>query len=180
MKIGKKKLCCKSRGAHWRIKFILTRGGLTPWWVGMKEECVFRVATLQFLTLRARPTHAACFIFLVYRNNCETRHPRGSHPTASTTRPFCEGLLARKIPEASIVGATALRCILVQGSISSKKEGKKRKKKDVGPSLWNYVTVNWANTTGAPWPAGPSLHFACATGPLATWPEYISCYEQPE
>lgn len=46
------------------------------------------------------------------------------------------------------------------------RQRRKKGRRNVGPSLWNYVTVNWANTTGAPWPAGPNLHFACATGPL--------------
>lgn len=91
-------------------------------------------ATLQFLTLGA--TDQACFIFLVYRNNCEIRHPHGGHPTA-TRSPFYGGPFARKIPEAAIVGATALRYV----SQIDRRERKKGRR-NVGPSLWNYVTVN--------------------------------------
>lgn len=121
------------------------------------KKRVFRAWPLCSFSLWEQPTRAACFIFLVYRNNCETRHPHSSHPTASTTRPFVK---VRSLAKASIVGAT------LHSRPRIDRRGRKKGRRNVSPSLWNYVTVNWANTTGAPWPAGPSLHFACATGPL--------------
>lgn len=152
------------RKSRRRIKFIWTRrdGKARRW-------NVFSARQLCSFSLWEQPTHAACFIFLVYRNNCETRHPRGSHPTASTTRPFVKVCSLAKSQK---------RLLLAQRryiAFSSKDQSSKKKKKgrrNVGPSLWNYVTVNWANTTGAPWPAGPELAFCLRHRALATWPEY--------
>jgi len=53
-------------------------------------------------------------------------------PPSFYDSPLCKGLLARKIPEASIVDATALRCILVKGSIV------KEEKKEEETSVLHY------------------------------------------
>jgi len=123
---------------------------------------VFSARQLCSFSLWEQPTHTACFIFLVYRNNCETRHPRGSHPTASTTRPFVKVCSLAKSQKRLLLAQRRYIAFSSKDRSSRKKKGRR----NVGPSLWNYVTVNWANTTDALWPAGPSLRFACATGPL--------------
>lgn len=77
--------------------------------------------------------------------------------------PLCEGLLARKIPEASIVGATALRCILVEGE----KEKRKKKRRSFIMELRNCKLSKYNGR-----PVGPRACIlpACATarctGPL--------------
>lgn len=100
--------------------------------------------TSQFLTLGNGRTHGIYSIFLVYRNNCEKHDtPVAATPLCLCDSPLCMGLLARKVPEAPIVGATALRCeFSAAPRIDHRRKTGKKGRRNVGPSLWNYVTVN--------------------------------------
>lgn len=132
-----------------------------------KKNRTFRTI-LQFLTLGMTDPVYVCvqklfYIFLVYTNNC------AKHDTLVTaTPPFRLASLwrrlARKIPEAPIVDATLHSRIDRQGRI--------KRRRNVRPSLWNYVTVNWANTTGAPLVRGPELVFCLRHRIPTVWPEY--------
>lgn len=136
-------------------------------------------ATWQFRARKTRsgPPRAACFIFLVYRNNCETWHPRCNYPTTSTTRPFVRACSLAKSQKRPIVGATATtlhprpRWESTVGE-GRKKKGEGEKKKKRRPfimELRNCKLSKYNGRAGLRGPRAPGLHFviACAiTGPL--------------
>lgn len=79
------------------------------------------------------------FIFLVYRNNCETRHPRGGHPAVAATRSIVRARSLAKSPKRPfIVGATARpstytasSCCALAGSSAALRAGRDRSEEEM-------------------------------------------------
>lgn len=132
---------------------------------------MFSARQLCSFSLWEQPTHAACFIFLVYRNNCETRHPRGSHPTASTTRPFVKVCSLAKSQK---------RLLLVQrrggATLHSRRRidrrGRKKRKKKRRSFIMELRNCKLSKYNGRPLARRPELAFCLCHRAPAAWPEY--------
>lgn len=106
----------------------------------------------------------ACFIYFLFIETTVRNTTPSWQPPHLYDSLLCEGCSLAKSQKHLLL---TQRCIL--GSLVEKE---KKRRRNVRPSLWNYVTVNWANTTGAPLVRGPELVFCLCHRIPTVWPEY--------